>query len=216
MGKARAGTRPRGGAAATRRRERPQSPAAAPASARDRLVETALRLFDRDGFRASGIDAVLAEAGVAKMTLYAHFASKDELIAAALELRDRRWREWFMAAVERRAAEPAQRLQAVFDVLEEWFNQPDFRGCLLINASSEFADRGHPARRLAADHRGRIVDYLRGLAAGAGAPDPAELAERIYLLIAGAIVAAVLVGDSSPARAARTAAMQLIAATRSG
>ena len=101
---------------------------------RENLIETARRLFYRDGFHRTGIDAILAEAGVAKMTLYKHFKSKDELILATLRLRDERFRNSFMKAVEQRAEKPADRLLAVFDVLEEWFRTDEFCGCLFINA----------------------------------------------------------------------------------
>jgi AcrR family transcriptional regulator len=73
-------------------------------SRRDHLVETALELFDRHGFHATGIDRILADAGVAKVTLYKHFSSKDDLILAVLRLRDERFREWFQAAVDHKAA----------------------------------------------------------------------------------------------------------------
>ena len=83
---------------------------------RDHLVDIALDLFSRDGFHATGIDKILAESGVAKMTLYKHFRSKDELILAALRRRDERFRNWFMRTVERRADTPRERLLAMFDV----------------------------------------------------------------------------------------------------
>ena len=88
-------------------------------SRRDHLVETALGLFMRDGFHATGIDAILAEAGVAKMTLYNHFKSKDELILAALRLRDEQFLEWLVSAVEARADKPRGRLLALFGALDE-------------------------------------------------------------------------------------------------
>ena len=121
-------------------------------SRRDHLVQTALRLFMSDGFHATGIDAILAEAGCAKMTLYNHFKSKNELIVAALERRDHAWREWFQEAVERRASSPRDRMLAIFVALEEWYRQ-DFRGCAFINASAEYPRRNHPIHRAAARHK---------------------------------------------------------------
>ncbi len=113
-------------------------------SRRDHLVDTALELFIRDGFHATGIDKILAESGVAKMTLYKHFKSKDELILSALRRRDEHFRNWFMRAVESRAREPRQRLLAIFDALDEWFSGRDFNGCMFINASAEFARPDDP------------------------------------------------------------------------
>ena len=86
-------------------------------SRRDHLVDTALEMFCRDGFHATGIDKILAHAGVAKMTLYNHFRSKDELILAALRRRDEKFRNWFMRAVERLGKTPRNRLLAIFDAL---------------------------------------------------------------------------------------------------
>ena len=84
---------------------------------RDHLVDTALKLFARGGFHATGIDTILAEAGVAKMTLYNHFRSKEELILAVLRRRDELFRNWFVKRVEQQADQPRQRLIAMFDVL---------------------------------------------------------------------------------------------------
>ncbi len=107
-------------------------------SRRDHLVDTALEMFCRDGFHATGIDKILAQAGVAKMTLYNHFRSKDELILAVLRRRDERFRRAFVRAVERRASAPRDRLLAIFDALGEWFCRNDFTGCTFINASAEY------------------------------------------------------------------------------
>src|SRR5258708_27708372 len=101
---------------------------------RDHLVETALALFSKHGYHATGIDRILAEAGVAKMTLYKHFKSKDELILAALSRRDEKFRTWFMREVERHGRTPRERLLVVFDILEAWFQSREFRGCMFVNA----------------------------------------------------------------------------------
>ena len=121
------------------------------ASRRDQLIDTALDLFNRNGYHATGIDRILAEAGVAKMTLYKHFGSKDALIQAALERRDERWRAWFRDAVARRAETPRGRLLAVFDALEEWFVRPDFHGCMFIRAAGEYAALDDPIHANAAE-----------------------------------------------------------------
>ncbi len=185
-------------------------------SKREQLVDTALKLFYRDGFHATGIDRILAESGVAKMTLYNHFKSKDELILAALRLRDERFRNWFMKAVEQRAEKPAQRLLAVFDVLEEWFRTDEFCGCMFINASAEFGRPDDPIHEASAEHKRLVQRFVTSLAEAAGAPDPPRLARQLCLLIEGASVLAHISGDPNVAREAQGAARQLIDASLAG
>jgi len=180
------------------------------ASRRDHLVETALRLFGRDGYHATGIDRILAEAGCAKMTLYNHFKSKDELILATLRRRDEQFRNWFMRAVERQDGTPRGRLLVVFDVLQEWFEAPDFNGCMFINASAEFGEPGDPIHAAAAEHKRLILGYLRELTAAAEAADPGQLAEGLMLLLEGAIVMRHVAGQPDAARQARACAKVLI------
>ena len=179
---------------------------------RDQLIESALELFNRDGYRATGIDRILAESRVAKMTLYNHFGSKDELILAALKCRDERWRSWFRDALERRADSPRGRLLAVFDALEEWFAQPDFRGCMFIKAASEYCNGDDPIHAAAAEHQRLLLSELRDLAAAANARRPAKLAREIMLLFMGAIIATQVNGPVGAGQAAKKAAETLIEA----
>lgn len=177
---------------------------------RDHLVDTALDLFRRAGYHATGIDRILAEAGVAKMTLYNHFKSKDELILAVLRRRDERFRNWFMRAVERRAETPRGRLLAVFDALAEWFEDARFSGCMFINAAAEFADPDDPIHATCAEHKRLMLAYLRRSAEQAGAPEPGRLADGLMLLVEGAIVMAHVAGDAQAAAKAKQAAEVLI------
>ena len=181
-----------------------------PSSRRDHLVETAQRLFYAGGYHATGIDKVLAEAGVAKMTLYKYFKSKDELILAALRRRDETFRNWFMRGVERRAAAPRDRLLAAFDILAEWFVQPEFSGCMFVKASAEYGAKDDPIHAAAAEHKRLVAAYLSELAAAAGAEDPAELAQDIMLLMEGAMVMAQFVDGAETARRARRVAVALL------
>ena len=177
---------------------------------RDHLVDTALGLFSRHGYHAMGIDRILAAAGVAKMTLYNHFKSKDELILAVLRRRDERFRNWFMRTVERRAKAPRDRLLAIFDALGEWFAERDFSGCMFINASAEFADRDDPIHGLSAEHKRLVLGYIGELTAAAGAENSDELARQLFLLGEGAIVAAYVAGQADAAKQARKAAEILL------
>ncbi|WNK01441.1 TetR/AcrR family transcriptional regulator [Thalassospiraceae bacterium LMO-JJ14] len=184
-------------------------------SRRDELIDTALRLFYKHGFNATGIDKILAEAGVAKMTLYKHFRSKEELILAALQRRDETFRNWLMSEMEKASATPRGRLLSMFDALEEWFQGRAFAGlgysgCAFINAACEFGELDHPAHRLAAEHKRRIAEYLGKLCAQAGARDPEDLAEQLSLLKEGAIVMAHVRGTPESAMIAKKMAAVLL------
>ena len=179
---------------------------------RDQLIDTALALFSRDGFQRTGIDRILAESGIAKMTLYNHFKSKDELILAVLRRRDETFRNWFMREVERCAGSPRECLLAAFDVLEEWFRGGNYGGCMFINATAEFGGHTDSIRGSCAEHKKLVLDYLTDLATKAGASDPEELAFSLNLLAEGAIVTAQVLGMPEAAQRARKAAEVLVSA----
>ena len=182
---------------------------------REQLVETAKRLFYRDGIRATGVDRVLEEAGVARMTLYNHFPGKEDLVLAALESRSEEFRGWFLGEVERRTLDPRGRLLAVFDVLDDWIRGETagagFAGCAFIRAASEFAEPDDPVHRLAAAHKAAFRRDLGGLARAAGAAAPEELAAALLLLVDGAIVTAQVSGDLEAAGQARALAQLALA-----
>jgi AcrR family transcriptional regulator len=179
---------------------------------REHLIETAERLFNEHGYHATGIDRILAEAGVAKMTLYNHFRSKDELILAVLRRRDETFRNRLVRAVERAADTPRERLLAIFDVLREWFRSKEFHGCMFINASAEYGAPDSAIRAASCEHKRLLTNYVEELAREAGAAEPAALAEALMLLIEGAIVSAQIHCDCASAAQARRAAETLVAA----
>ena len=183
---------------------------AAPSPKRDHLMATAWRLFYRDGLRAVGIDTLLAEAGVAKMTLYNHFASKEELILAILDKRDLEFRASLLAQVAAAGPYPVQRLLAVFDWHEGWFASEAFKGCVFIRALSEYPEPTHPIHQAAWRHKVAVKAALTELCAVAGARDAAALAETLSFLIDGAIVTAHATETTAPARSARATAAQLL------
>jgi AcrR family transcriptional regulator len=171
--------------------------------ARERILDTAYELFSRHGIRAVGVDRIVATSGVAKMSLYRHFPSKDDLVLAFLQEREQRWTNaWLRAEVERRAATPDERLLAIFDVFGEWFRRDDFEGCSFINVLLEFDERDHRVRRASVEHLGNIRSFVRDLFTQAGARDPDALARQWHLLMKGSIVAAGE-GDLESARRAR-------------
>lgn len=181
-------------------------------SKKEHLVKTAANLFNRNGFHATGIDMILSEAGVAKMTLYNNFPSKDALIVAALDRRNADHLKWLRETVEAKAVTPAGRLLALFDALDDWFSNEDFHGCPFLKASGEYEDRNDPVHKAALNHKGQLLSFIRELADQATAPDPVKLAGEIYLLMEGATTVAQLTGDLSTARRAKAAAENLIGA----
>ena len=186
-------------------------PAVMAASARERIVDTAYQLFSRHGIRAVGVDTIAAEAGVAKMTLYRHFPSKDDLVLEFLSRREERWTNgWLRAEVELRDSGGAERLLAIFDVFGEWFDRPDFEGCSFINVLLEFDDPDHPARRASVLHLANIREFLAALAGDAGVADPNAFARQWHVLMKGSIVAAGE-GDRGAARRAQDIGRLLLA-----
>ncbi|MFO0837737.1 MAG: TetR/AcrR family transcriptional regulator [Phycisphaerae bacterium] len=180
---------------------------------RDRILDAAAELFYRDGIRAVGVDRIVAHSGVAKMTLYKHFRSKDALVRDVLVRRSRQWREWFAERVAAAAPQPERRLMAVFDVLAQWFADPAFRGCIFINSSAEIAV-ATPAYAVLREHHAAVREYLRGLAVDAGAARPDDLASHWLTLINGAVVNARVSGSADAAADARRAAEALLAGPR--
>lgn len=177
-----------------------------PSPRRDQLVETALTLFAKQGYHATGIDKILADAGVAKMTLYKHFKSKEELILAVLRLRDERFRNHFMRAVERRGQSARERILVMFDVLKEWITSDQFHGCMFINACAEFSSQDDPIHTAAAEHKRLIQGYIEELLRSAGTSDSEALALQLCALIEGATVIAQVTGQAAVVGEARTAA----------
>ena len=170
---------------------------------RERVLEAAYELFSRQGLGATGVDTVIAEAGVAKMTLYRNFGSKDELALAFLRRREERWTYgWVAREVADRADTPAEMLLAIFDVFEEWFARDDFEGCAFISFLLELPDRDHPVRQAAIRHLANVRTVLTTLAAEAGIEDPEPFAHQWQMLMKGSIVAAEE-GDPGAARRAR-------------
>jgi len=166
-----------------------------PPSKRDELIDAAMRVFYRHGFHSCGLDKVLQEGGISRMTLYNHFKSKDELIIAALRRRDEIFRNRMMKFVEAASKDPIERLLAIFDYHEQWFTGKEFCGCMFINASAEYSDPNSSVRRIASNHKRDVVRYLVELCQQAGLTNPGTIAEELNILIEGSIVNAQVVGQ---------------------
>lgn len=177
-------------------------------SAVARILDTAYDLFSRYGIRAVGIDRVVAEAQVARMTLYRHFPSKDDLGLAFLKERRRRWTEdWLRPAIEAIAPDRIDRSVALFDVLDDWFQRPDYEGCSFIRTLHEVPDG--PLHEEAAYQLNVVRKMLAEHAASAGVADPETVANQMQILMMGAMVSA-LRGDRDAAQHPREAAALLL------
>ncbi len=166
-------------------------------------MRAAYELFSRGGTRTIGVDAVVARAAVAKMTLYRHFPSKEALVLAFLERREQLWtRDWLAAEVVRRESEPAGRLLAIFDVFDEWFQTEEFEGCTFIQVLLEHTDPTNRVRVATIANLENIRSFLRELAAAAGVPDTDSFARQWHILMKGSIISA-LEGDTRAAARAK-------------
>jgi len=179
---------------------------------RDHLLATAFRLFYRDGYHAVGIDTILAEAKLAKMTLYHHFASKEELIVAVLERRSAEVRARQAALLEAAGPSPRKRLLALLDQQEKRCASADFNGCPFIRAVAEYPALDSPVHQAVVRHKQRGIDLLAGLLAELEVVQPETVARQISLLLEGAIVTAHTFGDRQAAGQARAAALALVKA----
>jgi AcrR family transcriptional regulator len=180
---------------------------------RDHLLAVAQRMFCETGFHAVSVDAILEEAGVARMTLYKNFGSKEDLIVATLKREDRMFRQWLVSAVEAQSNHSKDRILGLFHALHDRFASDGYYGCAFIRAGIEYPAPGHPVHRAAREHKEMIRSYLRGLAAEVEGADPIILSEQLYLLFEGAITASQLHGEPWPAEYARQAAEKLLAAS---
>jgi len=189
----------------------PGQPVAEKPSARERILDTAYDLFSRHGIRAVGVDRIIESSGVAKMSLYRNFHSKDALVLAFLERREERWtKEWLVAEATARGETGAERMLAIFDVFGEWFGREDFEGCSFVNVLLEISDPAHDLNRASADYLARIRTFVEGLAAAAGIADPEAFARQWHILMKGSIVSAAE-GDTEAAARARELGALLLA-----
>ena len=180
-----------------------------PSATRARILETATSLFYERGVHAVGVNEIAAEAGASKLSLYRYFPSKAELVRAMLTEHSDRIHAW----LDRRtaAASGPDRVLAVFDVLTEWFAQPGYHGCAIVNGVTD--TRADPeVAAIARTHLHRYRDLLEDRLASIDAEDPAALARRLLLLIEGASVVVTIEGDTAAGADARAAAATLLAA----
>lgn len=178
---------------------------------RQRLIETAAELFYAQGFQAVGLDAILDAVGITKTAFYKHFESKDALILAVLDHRDRvEVNEWVGFIRARGTGDARASLHALFDLLDEWFSKPAFNGCLFLNALTEFPNESDPINQSARRHGEHIAAAIMALARAAGAKDPEALTEQLMLLVTGAIASRHRGHDLAAAKTAARVALVLV------
>jgi len=176
------------------------------------ILDTAITLFTRNGYHATGVDRISEESGVTKRTLYKHFQTKDGLIQSALRRENEDWCDWFTSSVLRRATDPEERILAIFDVLSFWFTTDDFAGCTFLKAACEFPESGDPIFGVVQEHDRRLKDFVLSLARDCGISDPEKLALALMLLISGSIVETQVTKKPDPAMDAKDAAKVLLRA----
>lgn len=183
---------------------------------RERILETASALFYQNGVRAVGVDLIVKESGIAKTSLYRHFANKDALVAAFLEEEDADfWRHWDAVAA-RHPNDPAAELDAHLDWIGARLRRPGYRGCPQLNVAAEFAEPDHPARRVAVLHKEEMRRRLTALAERMGLPRPDEVGAELALVLDGAFMSAPLGGGERIAATLEAAVDALLKAARSG
>jgi AcrR family transcriptional regulator len=183
-------------------------------SARGRLLSAATHLFCKNGINATGIDAIIDEAGTAKTTLYKLFGSKTNLVHAVLENEGKQWREWFIGAIEQGGGNAETKLGRIFPALKRWFREERFYGCPFINAVGEHDKDQKQFRAIALKHKKVVLAHIEKLASEMGAAEPEMLAHQLALLMDGAIVAAMVSRNPGVADAAALAASSLFEPAR--
>ncbi|WP_319460380.1 TetR/AcrR family transcriptional regulator [Micromonospora sp. RTP1Z1] len=185
------------------------APRAPAGSARERILNTAFRLFYAHGPRGVGVDTVIAESGVAKATLYKHFPRKDDLVLAYLDKVDQAWFGSLRAAARDAGDDPREQLVGMFDALAGACRREGYHGCAFINTAAE-SPAGSPVHARTVEHKNVVRAWVTDLARRAGADQPELLARQLTLLLDGGLAGGVLDGDPAIAEAARRSARALV------
>lgn len=176
---------------------------------KDKVFQTAARLFYQNGYRAIGVDTIAAESGIGKMTLYRHYPSKDDLIVAYLKDSDELFWNGF-EQITQDAETPREKLLAFFQALQEYVATPECYGCPFLNVATEYPQADYAGHQVALEHKQTVRARFRELAKEAGAKKPDVLADQLFLLMDGAYMAARMFGKKNPASHLADAARILI------
>lgn len=186
---------------------------AARKSTKEKLLLAARRLFCRAGIHATGISRILEEAGVARGSLYTHYGSKENLLKVVFDTEANMWFHWFDQDLPGLNCPVKERILALFDLLEEWFEKEDFFGCVFINAVAEHEKDSAWVKDVAGAYRDQIIERLRALVMESGARDPDIVTQKLGLIIEGAIITAMVTQNSQAAHIARLAAEDVLRCT---
>lgn len=181
---------------------------------RERILAAAASLFQARGINATGVDTIVAEAGIAKMTLYKYFPAKEDLVLEVVRRRSREFSEWLSQRLDRTARNPEEKLQQLFDGVEEWLAAPECSGLPFIKASAEFPQQESAVHRLSVELSNEFRAYITALAADAGIRAPEALGLQLAMLIEGAVLSEQLTKNSGALDSARQAARILIDSAR--
>jgi AcrR family transcriptional regulator len=165
---------------------------------RDKILKTAEQLIYQNGIHAMGMDLLVKTSGVARKSIYHHFANKEDVASAALTERDERWMQWFRTESDK-GETPQDRILNMFTVLKSWFVSDGFRGCAFINTAGEVGNPEDPVRQIAKMHKQKLLDYALELSGQLNVEHPAELARQLMILLEGAITMSYVMGDWSAA-----------------
>ncbi|QCR38461.1 TetR/AcrR family transcriptional regulator [Nissabacter sp. SGAir0207] len=180
-----------------------------PTDTREKILKTAEQLIYQNGIHAMGMDLLVKSSGVARKSIYHHFANKEDVAAAALNERDERWMHWFRTESDK-GETPQDRILNMFTVLRSWFESEGFRGCAFINTAGEVGDPNDPVRQIAKIHKQKLLDYALELSEQLNIEHPAVLARQLLILMEGAITMSYVMGDWSAADNARDVAKILL------
>ena len=176
---------------------------------REKILTTAEQLIYQNGIHAMGMDLLVKTSGVARKSIYRHFANKEDVASAALTERDERWMQWFRSESDK-GETPQERILNMFTVLKSWFESDGFRGCAFINTAGEVGDPEDPVRQIAKMHKQKLLDYALKLSEQLNVEHPAALARQLLVLLEGAITMSYVMGDSSAADNAREIAKLML------
>ncbi|MXP56876.1 TetR/AcrR family transcriptional regulator [Pantoea sp. Taur] len=182
---------------------------------RDKILKTAEELIYQNGIHAMGMDLLVKTSGVARKSLYRHFANKEDVASAALTERDERWMQWFRTESDK-GKTPQERILNMFTVLKSWFESDGFRGCAFINTAGEVGDPEDPVRQIAKMHKQKLLDYTLELAKQLNVEHPEDLARQLLILLEGAITMSYVMGDGSAADNAQDIAKLMLERASSG
>jgi AcrR family transcriptional regulator len=177
---------------------------------REKILTVATDLFQTRGINSTGVDTIVAVAGTTKMTLYKYFKSKELLILEVLEQGHQEFQSWLNTKLNQSSKKPAEKLQKLFDFVEEWVTSPDFRGMAFMKASAEFPNEENIIHKLSAEHAKEFRNYIAELASQAGVIEVEALALQLSMLIEGAIQAEQMKRGSGAIKYAKKAAKVLI------